>query len=271
MRVAQKDLYWPLWYLFVSLSLFFLDSKALFVPLHGIAQTVTTPARSWLYQTRINLLAPLSGFNASIQTTQKLVEQELVNAQLLSQISHLRAVEEENDQMRRLLGADLPPEWKFEPGRVVGATGDFLTAVSDGAVEKGTPVIVSQEVKGASAGIFVGKTQNFIGREGKIIMPTNAGSKVPVIVRDAGTRDRQASGIVMGKGGRMLIDQVLSSESLKEGDLVLTSGEGGLPPELLIGYVGQVYSIPGAAWRQADVRSPVDISKIEYVFFVTRY
>lgn len=69
----------------------------------------------------------------------------------------------------------------------------------------------------------------------------------------------------------MILDNVLLSETLKVGDVVLTNGDidqngKGLPPDLIVGKITSVDKNPSALFQKADVVSFVDFSKLSTLF-----
>lgn len=259
-------------YLVFSILLVLLDSKGALSFLHKGAQGITTPFKSALFSARKTLLSPLVAISDSEKKEVEIEELRQEKADVLSQLSTLTALKEENERMRYLLGTTLPPSWQFAALRVVGKIGDTLTTTGDLLPEVSAPVIVSGEIESASrrrSGVFIGKIGEILGREIKVILPTATNSKIPVIVRSPDGA-RHASGILVGRGESMRIEQVLSSETLSEGDLVLTSGEGA-PPELLIGYVSKVLPFEASAWKSAEVKEAISVEGLDFVFIVTKF
>ncbi|HZJ18567.1 MAG TPA: rod shape-determining protein MreC, partial [Patescibacteria group bacterium] len=71
------------------------------------------------------------------------------------------------------------------------------------------------------------------------------------------------------------LDNVLLSENLKKGDIILTKGdidqeENGYPPDLIIGKIISVDKSPSALFQKADVVSLVDLSKLTTVFIIVK-
>ncbi len=244
--------------------------------MHKIPQATTVPVRSFLYSVRVNSLSPLASFATINEEIKQLRELQTKNAELQSQLTSLQSLKEENVQMRRLLDTGLPADWKFSSGRVTSIYGDSVYLLSDSAPSIGTPAIISTEFQESTAGagkagVFVGRVKELIGNQTKVDLVTNPLSKIPAVVRDAATHDRRASGIVQGKGGKTILEQVLATEDLHEGDLIITNGDGGLPPDLLIGSVGRVLTGGNATLKQAEVKLAIEPESLQYVFLITKY
>ena len=84
--------------------------------------------------------------------------------------------------------------------------------------------------------------------------------------------ESRASGTVAGTSeGVLLLQNVLQTEELKPGDLIVTSGLGGtLPQALPVGVVERVISQDLETSQQAIVRPGVDFDRLEAVLVITR-
>jgi rod shape-determining protein MreC len=84
--------------------------------------------------------------------------------------------------------------------------------------------------------------------------------------------ESRSSGTVAGTNeGILLLQNVLQTEPLKPGDLIVTSGLGGMLPQgLPIGAVERVISQDVETTQQAIVRPGVDFDKLEVVLVITQ-
>lgn len=239
--------------------------------LHRFVQILTIPTQIELYQTKRNLIAPFSWFSHKNQTTQEIERLRQDNSSLLANLHGLKNVEEENKNLRRLLGAALPPSWKFSPAKVVWYEGDVLVLTSDFLPQVGMAVVVappeSDEVR---TGIFVGRVLQVFDKRIKVLLPTGRDSRIPVTVNDT-DGGRTALGLLVGRGGKAILDQVLTSETIGGSYTVLTSGADGLPPGLLLGRIEKVLPEESGTWKQAEVELATEVKNLDYVFYVTEY
>lgn len=246
-------------YLSAALLLVFLDNKGIVSPLRNVAQNLTIPPKSALFG--LKKAADLKGGERIGE-----LEKE-VNA-LRAQHAKMMALEEENERLRQLLGSPLPASWKFTVSRVISKEEDFLITENTEA-QKGMSVIIPADPPPASwrgrGGILVGKVYEVRGREVKIMLPSHPDSRIPAFVRNE-QGVKTASGIVVGEGRNAKLDQVLTSESLDKGYLVLTNGEGGVPPDLLIGEIEKIAREEGKAWQTASIS--LSLGSPDYVFFL---
>ena len=105
--------------------------------------------------------------------------------------------------------------------------------------------------------------------------------KVPVVIKKPITGQAedfkkaasgvQARGILTFEGEKLVVDQILQAEDIKEGDLVLTGGpvEGDWLPDLLVGQVEEVLGREALVYKKAIVSPLIDEYNLETVFVVT--
>ena len=81
---------------------------------------------------------------------------------------------------------------------------------------------------------LVGRIAGVGERSARVILLTDASSRVPAVVRPSGQR-----AIVAGDNGRApALEFIDQTDELQPGDRVVSSGDGGLyPPDILIGQV----------------------------------
>lgn len=81
-----------------------------------------------------------------------------------------------------------------------------------------------------------------------------------------------ALGVIKGKGdGQLTLENVVLSDTLKKGDLVVTKGstnsEGvGASPGLVIGEIISIDKKPSALFQTAKMKTPLDVTKLSTVF-----
>lgn len=167
---------------------------------------------------------------------------------------------EENEKMRKLLGAPLPSAWKFLPAKVVGLAEKMrIEGGRKDGVEEGMIVL--------SENILVGRVVE-VGKNSSLVqLPTTPGVKIPVVAKRKG--GVQARGLLLGQyGGRLVLDKVLQSEDIQKGDLVVTSGDESWPVDLLIGQITEVLPKSAEIYQKAQVKPLLDYDKLRIVFIV---
>lgn len=164
----------------------------------------------------------------------------------------LAAAELENQRFRALMGVRTDPPLPMVFARTVAeARGPFAnTRLADVGADKGVvegnPVLSERGVVGRVVGVS--------SHVSRVLLLTDAESHVPVLIVRTNGR-----AILSGDGGAQpKLDYVRQSGALKEGDRILSSGDGGVFPRGLP--VGLVVRGLDGAWRVAldSDASPID-------------
>lgn len=250
----QKQILLFLFFLLLSLLLILLDNLGILRPVRGGIEKLTIPVESFFYQTKQKFSLPLFQKEACLGDEGK--ERELAVSQ-----SALSACQEENEAMRRLLGAPLPSFWRFLPAKVIGSPDGLLINVGTSSKVKPGMAVISEN-------IFIGRI-SWVGENlARVTLPANPESRLPVLVRSQKEIGVKARGLLRGEGGKAILDQVLQEESISEGDLVLTGGEENYPPDLLIGKIIEVKKEEAELFQQAIVSPLVDYKEMSIVFVI---
>jgi len=170
------------------------------------------------------------------------------NRRLQHQIAALRGqadeairLKDENERLRSVLGIRTDPPIEMVAARVVtDSRGPFANyrlanAGTKDGVQIGFPVLSERGLVGRIVGVTGGAS--------KVLLLTDAASRTPVML------DRtNARAILTGDGGpNPKLEYLRGSEPLKDGDRVLTSGDGGVIPRGLP--VGRAVKGLDGRWR----------------------
>jgi rod shape-determining protein MreC len=179
---------------------------------------------------------------------------ELVQAQATR--DQLEAMQVENARLRAVLGIRTdPPLPHIDAETIADSRGPFANtrlanAGRDKGVAEGNPVISEHGLVGRIVGV-----SDHVSR---VLLLTDAESRTPVLVVRTNGR-----AILSGDGGDApKLDYIRSATGLKEGDRVLTSGDGGVFPRgLPVGTV--VHGLDGG-WHVAldSDAAPIDFVQI---------
>jgi rod shape-determining protein MreC len=131
---------------------------------------------------------------------------------------------------------------------------------------------------GVKIGHVVLSDQGLVGRisevgtnYSKVLLVTDSSSVVSALVQGS-----RATGIVRGQfGDSLIMDWLLQTEPVKEGDVVITAGLGIgeelrslYPKGLVIGTIAQVQTAQAAAYNRAIITPAVDLRRLEHVLVV---
>lgn len=226
--------------------------------------------KSWLNLPKSFIQRPFIWVEERIFSAfQKTGEAPTVSEEKLRQLAvsqnDLNSCREENEKMRRLLGAPLPAKWKFMDARVIGQVNGQLR------INKGQVEGVKDRANIIYENILVGKVMNLGVHEAWAQMVSSPESKIPVVVKRASPPvggGIQARGLLIGQGGQLILDRVLQSEDIQKGDLVVSAGEADWLPELLIGTIKEVLPKTAEVYQKARVEPLADYGKLRIVFMV---
>jgi len=125
-------------------------------------------------------------------------------------------------------------------------------------VKKGMPVVTVEGV--------VGQVINVSPRYAKVLLATDPNSAIDAIIQS-----NRALGIIKGDGQGYRLDYVLKDSAVVKGDLIITSGMGGVFPKgLLIGQVVDVGNDKRGMFHTITVRPAVDFRELEYVTIILK-
>lgn len=268
MRKSAASYYLVFLYISLSLGLFFLDGQGFFSPFKSFMQSLATPVQVKLLSTRRAGHLFLGIFSSKVELKKKISLLEEENRNLSSLLGKFSGVLEENEKMRRLLGSSALPTWLFAPARVVSFSGVGMSVLSESSFEPAKGVVL---VSGEDNLIFVGRVSEMAAGVWRVDLPAASSARIPVLVRGRESSTRRASGILVGDGSGVKLTQVLTKEDIASGDFIYTSGDGGFPPDILVGTVGNILPVREETFREAEVEVPLDYGSLDYVFFVTKY
>ncbi|QQS61322.1 MAG: rod shape-determining protein MreC [Candidatus Moraniibacteriota bacterium] len=245
--------------LFLGISFLFIG-KTLY-PIRSFFWTVISPVASPLSSFSFEIrkrFALFSGFSNIRSTNEQLFYE---NKRLESRIAELESASSENELLREQLNLSLKLEKKMEMARIIGygdeKEGEWI--VIDKGNNKnfkiGMPVF-------AYSSILIGRIEEVYSNASRIKLLTSQESVVNVRVSDSRTK-----GIVRGRYGLgLLLDMVLSTEALSEGDRIITSDIGVLyPPDLFVGKVRDIRMSDDGLAQQATIDQGFSFSDLEFI------
>lgn len=232
-----------------SLLLIIFDQVGVVRPIRGGIERLVLP-----FETKINEIRIQRNKETEKQRNE---ETERQIAVLESQISTLK---KENADIRRLLGAPLPQNWKFLPAKVVGSEEGVLI------IDKGRKDNATLGQVAIFENIFVGKITSLGEYISRLETPKSQNLKIEAVVKSPSGEGITARGILSFSGGKLILDRVLPEEQLAEGDLVLTAGAEGIPADLLVGKIKKTQK--SSLFQKAEVLPLISYFDLENVFLI---
>ncbi len=188
------------------------------------------------------------------------------NINLKADVAALSDVSRENATLREERGLVPYAQFELKAAEVMGrddasSGGAILLNVGETAgIRKGMAVVVGKKT-------LIGRVVETTPFASRVLLLSDSASAVNAI---AGATE--ARGVARGEYGLGLaLDMVLQSETLREGDEVITSGLGGeVPRGLLIGTITKVESSADRLFQYATLVSPVRFDQVRFVSVIVR-
>jgi cell shape-determining protein MreC len=262
MKLPPKIIFWFLVFLLLGFFLLFLEQLGWLGWFHRLSQ----PTVASIHFSAADLKQRINPFvwfgSLCPNQTGRLEELEKEVARLSGLQTELISCQEELKASRRLLGAPLPSNWQFLPGKIFKTNGFYyLDQGQESGVKQGQALVWEN--------IYLGKVAEVREEVARLELVKDDGSKTPVKVKSG--KGILAKGILYGQGGLELeVGQILTQESVSQGDLVVTAGEGEIPPDLAIGRVKGAKEDKSEIFQKALVVLLVDPEQLEIVFLITK-
>lgn len=191
-------------------------------------------------------------------------EEEQLKSKVVSLEQEVVLLKDENSTLRRQLEAPLPASLSFIPGYVIGITETETDSIMQIAAGEHEGVAVDMPV--VTESILIGRVTQVTPKMAHVMLLSSPQSKVAV------RTDKGSQGLIVGSHSHgaqtVLLDRVLQNEPLKEGDIIATSGEDGLPVNLLVGTVAHIISEAREPYQRAEVTLSIDPYVTRRVFAV---
>lgn len=207
--------------------------------------------------------------------------EEQVNALTVENI-RLREFEAEATQLRALMGfVEANPTWAFLGADVIGRSACVSAPCAEVVGQEPNPyirtlTINAGEAEGVRVGmpvvtggaVLVGRVIRVSLHTSQVRLITDPGSSVAAILQQS-----RANGLLVGRpDGSLRMVYIPQEEQVPVGDVVLTSGLGGLFPRgLVLGQVLQVVRQDFALFQEAVVHPAVDYRRVEWVLVITSF
>jgi rod shape-determining protein MreC len=189
-------------------------------------------------------------------------ELEIENSQLRAQLQY-----RQNNPDYLLGGATVLQE-NENRARVISQ--DPSTLVNFIVIDQGREDDVAVGMPVVTPAGLVGRVTEVGANWARVLLTNDTTSSVNAVVQST-----RATGVVQGQGqgSDLLVMRFLPlGDSVKEGDLILTSGIGGaFPKRLVIGQVIQVRQRDTDLFTEAIIRSSVDLSRLEFVLVMKEF
>ncbi len=236
-------------------------------PLTRLLGQPAVAAQTWV-ATRVQAVRSLLTAPRDVQALrQRNAELEAQVAQLEGQILSMQQQLAQMEVLSALLDfSRAHPENRYMAAQVIGRDpSPFLRYIlinrgSDDGLRRGMPVV--------SAEGLVGRVAAVTANAARVQLITDPSTRINVKVQPSG-----AEGLVLGSiTGEISLDQVSLEAHIQPGDVVVTSGLGGLfPPNIVIGQITGVRRLEFELFQRASVQPVVNFSRLEIVLVITNF
>lgn len=251
-------------FLIITLSIFFLSRKGLLTGLTGTIQLITVPVQRTLFSAEHTSTAS----SESKQLQQLRDENQTLTQELVKE----KELEKENTALHDQFQTTIPAPQNLIPAHIIAMNG-FLPGVSQpeellldqgssAGVKRGAVVVVKNN--------FIGTVTDVSPHAAKVALLTQKDTSFT-----AQTLKTSALGIVRSQdNSTLLLDNVVLSDTLNSGDLVVTKGDSGngveIPANLVVGKIASINKQNSSLFQSAQLESLVDVSSLEMVFVMTK-
>lgn len=209
-------------------------------------------------------IARIRGQARQATITEKLQQLE---ATVAARNEELKRLQNENEEFRKQLQAPLAPDIIFIPAVIISTKEEgeeklMNVAIGSAAgVKEGMPVVYES--------ILIGRVVRTSSHSAVVRLLSSVDSKIAI------KTNRGTQGLIIGTAEKnlyheALIDRVLQDEPLQKEDTIFTSGEDGLPADLLVGTVIQMLSESREPFQKARVTLRLDPNALTHVFIIDR-
>jgi rod shape-determining protein MreC len=224
---------------------------------------VTSPVQSGLNQVIDGVVGVVRGYVDLRGVRQENDALRLENMRLRAAVQALGEARAENERLKQLLAyAEAAPGPEI-PARVVGV--NPVAKLLSVRISSGERQGVFQGMSVVTPDGIVGQVIRTTGGYADVALVTDPQSRVGVRVQRS-----RARGTAAGTGsGPLKLENMLRTEDVENGDLIITSGTDGVyPPGLVVGRVANLEKKEHGMFHAADILPAVDTSRLEEVLVV---
>ena len=228
----------------------------------GFFYAISSPIQKSLWQTGNNVSGFFEGFFKAKDLKKENEELKLSMQQLLAENASLKELAKENQVLREALEIGLKKDFRLSftdiIGKDIGQDSILINQGSKNGLSEGMPVVTEQKV-------LLGKITEVYEDFSRVSLISNQESSF-----DAEIPDRDAFGVIKGRGGQLLdLDLVSQDKEVKEGDLVVSASLGGIYPKgLLVGLIQAIKRSDVNPFYQIAVSPFFDLKEIDSVLII---
>lgn len=197
-----------------------------------------------------------------IDTRQRNLELEKENRELGSQLQQVEEFHLQNKRLRELLAFVDDIDRPALPAQVIGE--DASSWARTVTIDKGTRAGLRNGLPVVAAEGVVGRIIKVAPNSSRVLLITDASSAIAALIQRTRTR-----GVARGRGVKLSLDYALRDADIEVGDLLVTSGMGGVFPKgLTLGSVETVEREEFGLFQRVEIIPAANFSYLEEVLVV---
>jgi rod shape-determining protein MreC len=252
----------------VSLSV---QSSTFTFTIEGIGSTLVMPFQKGYHYAQKSVTMLWAGLTELNDVRQELAETRMQLQEFEAATEDLQEIKNENRRLRDLLNFRERMVYSSVPAQIISKDPDnwFHTIIinkgSWDGIKANMPVVAFSGGKKA----VVGKVIEVRGTISRVLPITSPDMKVGVRLQS--TRFPGLMEGLSATSNLCVIDYITKSARLTVGDMVITSGQGGIFPHgLLVGTIAEQIPAASSAFQKAKVRPVIDFNQVEEVFIIVK-
>jgi len=204
----------------------------------------------------------LVGFKNVVSENENLTRE---NLRLLSQLADYEDLKNENDFLRKTLNIFPRFNNKIIYANIyqfqLGADGYdvLINEGADGGISEGD-IVVTEE------GVLIGRIEEALSNFSRVLIVSDTDFSVTAKVLNSDTAGIARGALAQG----LYFDLIIQSDSIKEGDVVVSSGTDLIPPALIVGIVSYVETSETDLFKKVKIRPAMGEIKIGRVLIIRK-
>lgn len=248
-------------------GLLFLALGGYFRPVSSQMQRLLVGVQAWFSDRYLALVDFLTVPRDVISLRQRNAALEAEVARLQSEVIFLRQQVAEVEILSALLEfARANPQYSYIGATVIGRDPSpfyryvIIDIGSNRGILPGMPVVTNQGL--------VGRVDAVIAEAARVQLITDAASAINVRLQPSNVEAM----LVGSPTGDLSLDMIPKGAAVAPGDIILTSGLGGVyPPNILVGQVASVRRLEYELFQRASVQPNVDFERLQFVLVITNF
>ena len=236
-------------------------------PIHMVrsgVNTVMAPARFVGSAVATPFDAVGNVFSNLTASQESLADLKKENAKLTAKVAKLSEAEKTAERLEKLMGLTSTYKLNSTAARIIGTSSDAWTGTV--TIDKGSADGMSINMPVASSDGVVGQIISVSRNTSVVRLLTDENSGISAMVQDT-----RAQGMLQGQAdGTLRLEYVTTDSDVKAGDIIVTSGIGGVFPKgLPLGTVSSVDKSANSVYYTIVVRTQAQMENNEEVLVIT--